>query len=87
MELTGCHEPNQGDRDEIEDHDKDESPEIISRPVEDWSAHIGAQSRTDAKHTLKGSIDPSEISSFIEVGGNGHEKWRGGAHGLEEEKR
>ena len=39
---AGSHEPNEGDRDEIQDHDEDETPEITSRSVEDRSAHIGA---------------------------------------------
>ena len=76
--FSGCHDPNQRNRDETEDHDEDESPEIISRPVKDHTAHIGAQSRTDTKDTLKGSVDPSEIPSLIEVGCNGHEEGSSG---------
>jgi hypothetical protein len=67
-EFAGRHDPDQGDRDEIEDKDEDESPEITSRSVEDHPAHIGAQSRTYSEDAFKGSIDPSEISSCLEVG-------------------
>ena len=78
-EFAGSHEPDQGDGDEIEDHDENETPEIISRSIKDRPAHISAQSRTDPEDTFESSIDPSEVSSFIEVGCNGHKKRSGGA--------
>ena len=78
-ESTGRQKPDQRYRDKIEDNDEDEIPEIISHSVKDRPAHIGAQSGTYPEDTFKGSIDPSEILSFIEVGCNGHKKQSGAA--------
>jgi hypothetical protein len=86
--VCGGGDPDQQNGNEIKENGKDKGPEIILGSVEYISCHPSTKSRAQPNASFYHSVDQSEVFSFVEVPGDGHEHGSGDApSGSKEESK